>query len=86
MNRFKNLKKGWDGYNAEPISDVVINRSEKLKRILSDKFQIFPTGRNSIQFELTDGDYYIEFEVFEDKTVIFEIDSSTKSGRRWECL
>lgn len=36
IKNFKNLKQNWDGYGADPISDIVINRSIELFRTLSD--------------------------------------------------
>lgn len=42
---------GWDGYNADPISSKVLNNALQVLPHMPQKFELFPTGRNSVQFE-----------------------------------
>ncbi len=68
VSSFSNLKKGWNGYDAEPIDTSLIERVKEILVSLSTyQPEVFPTGRNSIQleYEKENGDY-LEFEIFED--------------------
>ena len=64
------LTKDWDGYGAEMFSEALIQKCRNILRCLKFQPQIFPTGRQSIQFqyELEDRSY-LEFEIFEEKTI-----------------
>ena len=73
LNSFKNLKKGWNGYDAEPLSEKLINRVISIVRILPIQPEIFPTGRESIQLEYHNGENYLEFEIYEDSIDAFKI-------------
>jgi len=48
---FRKLNDGWDGYNSPKIQDDVINNAFLLHEKLNCIPEIYPTGRNSIQFE-----------------------------------
>lgn len=73
INKFKELKQNWDGYHAEPISEKVILKAldvvDKLEKEGYDS--VYPTGRNSIQFEKEFEGTYFEIEIFEDRTETF---------------
>lgn len=83
MNTIESLKsvcnvKGWDGYDAEVITDKVYANAEILKEYMPESWKLFPTGRNSVQWEYqfesddTEQDsFYGELEVFENKAVYF---------------
>ena len=43
--------KDWDGYFAEPISEEVLKLAEEIRLFLPEKYEMFPCGDNSIQFE-----------------------------------
>lgn len=60
----------WNGYGAKPFTTALIDKCEKIISVLNHQPQIYPTGRQSIQFqyELADRSY-LEFEIFEDKTM-----------------
>lgn len=66
---------GWDGYNSSSISDVVFSRAERIQMVLPNDWELFPTGRNSVQYEvdsMTDKcSCYEEVEIFEDRVVYF---------------
>ena len=64
IDEFANLEKGWNGYNAPPIPESVVNRSRRFADALEEKQNeggVFPTGRETIQFEFED----MEIEIFE---------------------
>lgn len=76
LNSMKLLQKNWNGYNAEPLSDKLIEKCKEIVKKIPNNLQpsIFPTGRNSIQmqYELADNSY-LEFEIFLDRIVFLEV-------------
>lgn len=71
IKTFKYLKYGWNGDSAKPIPESVIRNSHKiLLAIKSDLPEVYPTGRESIQFEYDKDDESLEIEIFSDR---FEI-------------
>ncbi len=81
LESFKTLKNNWDGYNAPEIDFYLI---EKCKEIISSytlhtQPDIFPTGRNSIQFEYeSDNGKYLEIEIYLDKLSMYYTDNETE--------
>ncbi|MFC0903910.1 hypothetical protein ACFHWD_04290 [Clostridium sp. MT-14] len=73
IKSFRQLKYNWNGYNGEPISDIVIDKALNLIKELKPIPEVFPTGRGSIQFEWGKDSLYLEMEIFEDKIQIFNI-------------
>jgi hypothetical protein len=72
IRSFKDLKDGWDGYSAKPIPDKVIERALILSQIINNGLiEVFPTARESIQFETKTDKNYIEIEVFYDKIELY---------------
>ena len=67
LGEFAHLKKGWNGYDADPIDKQVIENAKAIILRLPVQPEVFPTANNSVQleYELDDGDY-LEFEVFRD--------------------
>jgi len=78
LKSFLNLKDNWNGYGAKPFPKELINRCAALinSMYLSYQPDIFPTGRNSIQFEYekTNG-AYLEIEIYDDRIALLLIDS-----------
>ena len=74
LESIQNLKYNWNGNNAKPFSDKLIEKCKKIINILPIQPTIYPTERNSIQFqyELEDKSY-LEFEIFEDKILCLEV-------------
>lgn len=74
LKDIENLVFDWNGYGAKPFSSVLIDKCEKIVGALSVQPLIYPTGRNSIQFqyELADRSY-LEFEIFESKTMCLQV-------------
>lgn len=69
----KSLKNNWNGYGTKPISESIINKALKLIKELKPIPEVFPTGRDSIQFEWEKDELYLEMEIFEDKIEIFSL-------------
>jgi len=64
IDEFEELEEGWNGYNAPPIPESVVNRSRRFADEIEEKrgeAEVFPTGRKTIQFEFED----MEIEIFE---------------------
>lgn len=68
---FRNLQQNWNGYDASPISEKVIDKALTLIEDLLPVPQVFPTGGSSIQFEWESNELYLEMEIFEDRIEIF---------------
>lgn len=72
LNGIRAFKKDWNGYDAEPIPEDIINRCEEIVKLLDMQLELFPTGRETIQFEHDfEDETYIEFEIFKDKVGVF---------------
>jgi hypothetical protein len=70
LNDIGNLSYNWDGYDAKPFNFELINKCKKIVRILSYQPDIYPTGRQSIQFQYElSNKSYLEFEIFNNKTL-----------------
>lgn len=70
MDEIAALEYDWNGYGAQKFSNELIEKCKSILCALPVYPQIYPTGRQSIQFqyELEDRSY-LEFEIFEAKTV-----------------
>ena len=86
LNDINSLEFDWNGYGAEPINSYIIDKAKDLVEILTYQPEIFPTGRNSIQFEYQ---YYhgnkreacLEIEVYDDKyTVLIVYEKNYQSA------
>lgn len=74
LRDIEELDYDWNGYKAKPFSSTLIDKCEKIVKVLSKQPLIYPTGRNSIQlqYELSDRSY-LEFEIFENKTMCLHV-------------
>lgn len=72
LEGFKHLKDNWNGYGAGKFHKAFIEKVKELLLTLERAPKIFPTGRNSIQFEFKkkNGDY-IEYEIYENGNINF---------------
>ncbi len=77
------LPRGWNGYDADPIPDLVIRRAIKILGQLEIQPEIYPTGRGSVQFEYDDGDRSLEIEIFFDTIEYLEVKSDGEM-EEWE--
>ena len=75
LRQCASLEKNWDGYNASALDIQVLANCYVLAEILKYKLEVYPTARNSIQFEysfVTDKvNHYFELEVYNDKINVF---------------
>lgn len=75
LQQCTSLKDNWNGYNVSKFNKQVIDNCYKLAKILQYKLEVFPTARDSIQFEysfITDKvNNYLELEVYADKIDVF---------------
>jgi hypothetical protein len=71
LDTFMALKDNWDGYGAQQFTKELIDYCKDIVINLDLYHQplINPTGRDSIQMEYEIGDNYLEFEIYEDKTI-----------------
>lgn len=64
----------WNGYGAEPIkAEIISDAYHFLEHVysLSDFVSVFPTARQSIQFEFEDDNKYCEAEIFVERVLIY---------------
>jgi hypothetical protein len=80
LNSYRDLLPNWNTYGAPPISLNAIEKAIRVLETLNVQPEIFPTGRNSIQFEYACGPDYIEFEIFENKIEYFQIVDSVETA------
>lgn len=74
LNGFKTLEANWDYSNAEPFDPVFIDSIIFMLPGLDKQPKIFPTARDSIQFEYyyeNSDDYYLEFEIYKNKISVY---------------
>jgi hypothetical protein len=76
---FSKLEDNWDDNGAIKIQNNIINSALSALYLLKIQPDVFPTGRNSIQFEYekANGDY-LEFEFFEDHITMYSIISDNE--------
>ena len=79
IDEFAGLEQGWNGYNAPPIPEMVIERSRRFASALKKEAEVFPTGRESIQFEFDN----MEIEIFESEVELLQ--ESTFAEDPYEC-
>ena len=66
LNDISSLPDNWDGDGATSFASSIIENAKQLIDTLSVQPDIFPTSRNSIQFEYeNDKKEYLEFELFD---------------------
>lgn len=64
LDRLSELRAGWDGYDAQPVSAVAIANAREILYRLSRQPEIFPTGRGTVQMEYElDNLDYLEYEI-----------------------
>lgn len=62
------LPDNWNGYGARKFSPSLINKCQEIAKSLPAEMTIYPTGRQSIQFQYDKNENYLELEVYEDHT------------------
>lgn len=80
LREISNLQSNWNGYGADPIPKKVISRVSDILSMLArylPYIDIFPTGADSIQFDLTTRDgKEIEIEIGLDGFSLYAEDST----------
>lgn len=74
LDGFSQLESGWNGYRAEPPGESVNAAREIVARNGPHRmsgWEVFPTGRRSVQMEKTSGDSYTEIEIYSDHVVVY---------------
>lgn len=81
---FLTLSEGWGGENTLPFNFEFVNLCAAIAVHLGTKYpwEVFPTYRNSIQFEIylhnkinpNEYDFYFEFEIYSKENTLGEID------------
>ena len=79
IRSFGELSDNWNGYDAEKISKDVIMSAITAVYLIEIQPDVFPTGRNSIQFEYEkkNGDY-LEFEIYSNHITMLKIIGDTE--------
>lgn len=74
LDQIATLKDNWNGYDAKAFSKELVEKCKDIISALELQPKIFPTGRQSIQFqyELEDRSY-LEFEIFEKEILCLEV-------------
>lgn len=62
------LPDNWNGYGARKFTPSLINKCQEIAKSLPVETTIYPTGRQSIQFQYDKNGDYLELEVYEDHT------------------
>lgn len=62
------LSDNWNGYGARRFSPELVQKCQKIAESLPVEMTIYPTGRQSIQFQYDKNGDYLELEVYEDHT------------------
>lgn len=78
LNSFLNLHYNWNGYRAKPFDKNLMEKCVNLIKASNLQYQpeIFPTGRESIQFEYEKEDgSYLEIEIYSNRIALLFIDS-----------
>ena len=75
LDNISKLQYDWNNNCAKPFSKELVERVRTVANRISFDADIFPTGRNSIQMEISENGFYLEFEFFENgKTSEFFMD------------
>lgn len=74
LNIIKDLDANWDNYGAQPFSSEFIDLCKKFIIDIHRQPEVFPTARQSIQFEYEkENGEYLELEIFEDRVELFKM-------------
>lgn len=79
LNFIAKMKDNWNNNGANAFSAKLISKCKEFALQLNEKPFVCPTACGSIQFEYKKEDGgYLEFEIYEDRTDVFCVDSSGK--------
>ena len=72
VNSLREFKENWNGYDGKGFTKELCDFSADIIKKLDEKDQpkVFPTGRESIQFEYEkENGEYLEFEIYSSKRI-----------------
>ena len=77
----------WNGNGAMSFEIALLEKAAQILKSLAYQPQIFPTTRQSVQFEYhkKNGDY-LEFEIFDDKVIAYSKQKETENERELNSL
>jgi len=79
IESFRHLKEGWNCYGSKAIPEKVIKRALEFEQMMDEEtVEVFPTARESIQFETKSDKRYVEIEIFEDHVECFFLSEESK--------
>ena len=87
LSGFKQLPHDWNGNGAMSFEIALLEKAAQILKSLAYQPQIFPTARQSVQFEYhkKNGDY-LEFEIFDDKVIAYSKQKETENERELNSL
>lgn len=68
LEDIEKLPDNWNGYGARKFASSLINKCREIAKSLPVAMTVYPTGRQSIQFQYDKNGNYLELEVYEDHT------------------
>ena len=74
IENFRKLESNWNGNNADKIPEIVVLSAFQLLNqvvAVSDELRVFPTARDSIQFEYSHQGTYVEAELFANEFCLY---------------
>lgn len=85
LRSFKDLRRGWNGYNGNPIDESIITIVENLLTALDYQPQIFPTGRGTLQLEwFLDENNQIEIEISKEIAYLYQVKNGEEKEMKIE--
>lgn len=82
LDKISKYERNWNGYDADPFSEEIINKAREIVNILNIQPYIAPTANDSIQFEYKNkNNDYLEFELFSNgKIKMFTMNADGQSS------
>ena len=68
LEDIEKLPDNWNGYGARKFASSLINKCREIAKSLPVAMTVYPTGRQSIQFQYDKNGNYLELEIYEDHT------------------
>ena len=69
LDEISKLKDNCNGYDAKTFPSDLISKCKTIASGHDIEMVVYPTGRQSIQFQYDNNGDYLEFEVFQDHTI-----------------
>lgn len=85
IDEFQSLESDWNGNHADPFDKQIISNAKSFLEYIkpySVHVSVFPTARESIQFEYEHEDRYCEAEIFIDSVTVFATNRKNRKVRK----